>query len=77
MNFCVAFLILKMEENKWHFWHINIIMYIALLFQERWKHKKNGQCMEKMLWLIEHVKSGLQTFLLEISYWTMPHSQVD
>ena len=22
MNFCIAFLILKMEENKQHFWHI-------------------------------------------------------
>ena len=29
--------------------------------------------MEKVLWLIEHVKSGLQSFVLEISCWTMLH----
>ena len=35
------------------------------------------QYMEKVLWLIEHVKSGLQSFLLEISRWTMLHGRVD
>ena len=33
--------------------------------------------MEKVLWLIERVKSGLQSFVLEISHWTMLHGQVD
>ena len=33
--------------------------------------------MEKVLWLIEHVKSGLRSFVLEISRWMMLHSQVD
>ena len=35
------------------------------------------QSMEKVLWLFEDVKSGLQSFVLEISHWTMLHSQVD
>ena len=33
--------------------------------------------MEKVLWLIECVKGGLQSFGLEISLWTMLHCQVD
>ena len=33
--------------------------------------------MEKVLWLIEHVKSGLCSFVLEISCWTMLYGQVD
>ena len=27
MNFCVAILILKMEENKQHFWHIMLYYF--------------------------------------------------
>ena len=30
---------------------------------------------EKVLWLIEHVKSSLPSFVLEISHWTMLHGQ--
>ena len=33
--------------------------------------------MEKVLWLMEHVKSGVQSFMLEISHWTLFHYQVD
>ena len=33
--------------------------------------------METMLWLIKHVKSGLQSFMLEISHWMMLHDWVD
>ena len=33
--------------------------------------------MKKVLWLIEGVKSGLQSFVLEISHWMTFHSQVD
>ena len=29
--------------------------------------------MEKVLWLIKYVKSSLQSFVLEISYWMMLH----
>ena len=32
--------------------------------------------MKKALWLIKHVQSGLQSFMLDISRWTMLHSQV-
>ena len=39
--------------------------------------KKLVQCMEKVLWLIERVKSGLWSFVLEISCWTMLHGWVD
>ena len=33
--------------------------------------------MEKVPWLMERVKSGLQSFVLEISRWTMLHGRVD
>ena len=33
--------------------------------------------MEKVLWLIVHVKSGLRTLMLDISLWTVLHGQVD
>ena len=31
--------------------------------------------MEKVLCLIECVKNGFQSFMLEMFHWTMPHSQ--
>ena len=74
VNFCVATLILKIEENKQYF-----SAYYALLFQQMqkqdWNAKRFVQCMEKVLWLIKCVKSGLQSLMLEISHWTTPHSQ--
>ena len=33
--------------------------------------------MEKVLGLIEHVRSGLRTFVLELSHWMMLHGWVD
>ena len=33
--------------------------------------------MEKVPWLTEHVQSGLQSFVLEISCWMMLHGWVD
>ena len=33
--------------------------------------------MEKVLWLTEHVKSGLLSFVQEISRWTMLHGLLD
>ena len=41
------------------------------------RKKRFVQCMEKVLWLIERVKSGLQSFVLAISRWTLLHGQVD
>ena len=42
---------------------------------EMQKKKKIVQSMEKVLWLDEYVKSGLWSFVLEISHWTMLHGQ--
>ena len=44
---------------------------------EMQKIKRFVQCMEKVRWLIECVKGGLWSFMLEISGWMMLHSQVD
>ena len=33
--------------------------------------------MEKVLWLIKYVKSGLQSSVLQLSLWTVVHSWVD
>ena len=49
------------------------------------KKGKNATEMQKkvcavygfVLWLIERVKSGLQSFMLKISRWTMLHGRVD
>ena len=42
------------------------------------KHKKRlVQYMEKVLWLTERVKSGLWSFVLEISLWTLLPGRVD
>ena len=41
-------------------------------------HKKRfEQCMEKVLSLIKRIKSGLRSFMLEISHWTMLHGHTD
>ena len=45
--------------------------------QNKKKKKKYVQCMERVLWLTEYVKSSFQSFMLEISCWTMLHSQVN
>ena len=58
MNFCVAILILKMEENMKHFQHIMLYYF---------KKGKNATEMQKKIcavygesvWLIETAKSGL------------------
>ena len=39
MNFCVAFLILKMEENMQHFWHVMLYYF---------KKGKNTTKMQKI-----------------------------
>ena len=62
-----------MEENKQHFQHI------MLYYFKKGKNTQKDfvQCMEKVLWLIECVKSGLQSFMLEISCGTVLHGQVE
>ena len=79
MNFCVAILILKMEINKQHFWHI--------MFHHFKKGKNAPETQKKTCTvygegavtdrLDKGVKSGLQSFILEISCWRMLHNQVD
>ena len=67
---------LKMEENM-HIFGI-LCFIISRKVKTQLKHiKRFVQCMEKVLWLIKHVKSGLQSFMLEIFRWTMLHGQVD
>ena len=76
MNFCVAILILKMEEKKQHFRHI-MLYYFKKGKNATETHKKICAVCGKVLWLIELVKGGLRTFVLETSRWTMLHDQVD
>ena len=76
MNFCVTILILKIEEKSNIFGILRFI--ISRKVKMQLKHKKRFvQYMETVLWLIEHVKSGFQSFVLEISRWTMLRGQVD
>ena len=56
------------------------LAYYALLVQEKKKHNWKTsfvQFMEKLLWLIKYITSGLWSFMLEISRWTMLRSWVD
>ena len=77
VNFCVVISILKMEENMRYFQHI-MLFYFKKGKSTTETHKKRFvQCMEKVLWLTERVKSGLWSFMLKISRWTMLDGQVD
>ena len=48
MNFCVAILILKMEENTQHFQHITYY-FRKVKTQLKCKRKRSVQCMQKVL----------------------------
>ena len=85
MNFCVAILILKMEEKQQFlaYYYIkaynnkhNIMLYYIKKGKMQLKHKNRSvQCTEKVLWLTKRVRSGLCSSVLEIFRWTMLHSQ--
>ena len=60
VNFCAAILILKMEEYTQHFGILCFSILRKVKMQLKCKRKRFVQCMEKVLWLIEHVKSGLR-----------------
>ena len=65
VNFCAAVLILKMEEDTQH------LVYCAYFKKGKNRtemHKRFVQCMEKVLWLIECVKSGLWSFLVLLTF---------
>ena len=59
VNFCVAILILKMEENTQHFWHIMLYYFKKGKNAIEMQKKICTVFMEKLLRLIEHDKSGL------------------
>ena len=68
MNFCVAILILKMEENKQHFQHI------MLYYFERGKNttemlKICAACGEGAV-TDQMFQSGLQSLLILLTFWT-------
>ena len=65
VNFYVAILILKTEENMLYYFKKD----------KKATETRFLQCMEKVLWL-NVIRSGLQSFMLEIC-WTMLHCQVD
>ena len=56
-----------MEENTQHFWHISFIISRKLKMQLKQKNKL-VQCMEEVLWLIERVRSGLWSVLVQLTF---------
>ena len=75
MNFCVAILILKGEEKSDSFSILYLITDISRKAKMQLKCKKRFvQWIEKVLWLIEHIKSGLRGFMLQISLNDAPQS---
>ena len=79
MNFCVAILILKMEENMQHFQHIMLYYFKKgenTAVMKKKKKKRFVHCVEKVLQLIKCVKSGLRSFMLETFLWMMLQGQV-
>ena len=74
MNFCVVILILKMEEKS------NIFSIVLCYFKKgknatETQKERFEQCMEKVLWLIEYVKSGLWSLVPKISHWIILHDE--
>ena len=59
-----------MEEDIQHFGILCFIISRKVKMQLKCI-KRFIQCMEKVLWLIEHVRRGLQSFMLGISCWTI------
>ena len=71
----VAILILKMEENTQHFWHI--MLYCFKKGKNTTETRKKMRAVYGEGAVTEHVESGLWSFVLEISCWTMLHGWVD
>ena len=69
VNFCVGILIWEMEGNKEHFWHIMLCYFKKGKNTTETHTKQCVQCVGKVLWLIEHVKSGLGSFLVLLTLW--------
>ena len=62
MNFCVAILILKMEENMQHSWHIMLYYFKEGTNATEMQKEMFLQFMEKGPWLIECVKKWSEKF---------------
>ena len=56
-----------------YFWHIMFFYFKSGKNTTEMQKERFVQCMEKVLGLPEHVESGLRSFVLEISRWTMLH----
>ena len=74
VNLGVAILILKMEENMQHFWHIMLYYFKK---GNNATETQEVRCVEKVLCLIERVESGWRGFLLRSLWMTMLHGQAD
>ena len=68
VDFCIVILVMKMEGKNQHFQHI-MLCYFKKNKSATEMQKRFVQFMEKVLWLIECVRSGLWSFMLEISCW--------
>ena len=66
-----------MLGEKQHFWPIMLYYFKKGKNTTETQKKICLQYMKKVLGLIECVKSGLWSFVLEISLWMMLHSGVD
>ena len=73
VNFCAAILILKKICNIFSV----LCFIISRKVKRQWKQKKICAVYGEGAITIKPVKSGSQSFMLEISHWTMLHSQVD
>ena len=74
VNFGAAILILKMEENVQYFcfdvWCMMLYYFKeGKNITEMQKKKRSVQCVEKVLWLVESVKSGLRSFVVLLTIW--------
>ena len=67
----------SIEDERKNPQHIMLYYFKKGKNENEAKKKWFMQCMQKVLWLKEHVGSGLQNFVLEISCWMMLHGQVD
>ena len=67
LTFCAAILILKIGEMQ-HFWLLCFIISRKVKMQQK-HQRKFVHCMEKVLWLIECVKSSLWSSLILLTFW--------
>ena len=70
-----AALILKMEEKKQHYWPI-MLYYFKKGKNSTKAHKKIFVAYREGAMTYQMCQKWLQSFLLQISHWTVLHSQV-